>query len=344
MRGKSKRFLAVLVAIALFAVPAVAGAVGGLSGPLFGLQTARNGDLLVADASVGIEVISGNQLVGSVALPGATDVSAFNNVWWATTGAGESPQANTGQGLHRIVNGVATKVVDLFAFEEAANPDGNDPFDSNPYAVLALDKNKALVIDAGGNDLLQVNKAGKVKVIATFPDGLVSTDNIKSLAGCPESGADFCFLPDMMPAQAVPTSIALGPDGFYYVGELRGFPGPTNASSVWRINPNASWAECGASPDCVKVFDGGFTSIIDLDFHKGALYVAELDELSWAAVEIFGGGAGGTINKCNLNTLTCKVVAAEVPLITAITFDARGKLWATRNSLIPGAGEVFKVK
>jgi hypothetical protein len=44
---------------------------------------------------------------------------------------------------------------------------------------------------------------------------------------------------------------------------------------------------CGESPKCVKVFDGGFTSIIDLTFRKGRLYVAELDEKSWAAVEIF---------------------------------------------------------
>ena len=66
MRGTSKRLLSVLVVIGLLAVPAVAGAVGGLSGPLFGLQTARNGDLLVADASVGVEVISNNQLVDSV--------------------------------------------------------------------------------------------------------------------------------------------------------------------------------------------------------------------------------------------------------------------------------------
>jgi hypothetical protein len=342
MRGTSKRLLSVLVVIGLLAVPAVAGAVGGLSGPLFGLQTARNGDLLVADASVGVEVISNNQLVDSVSLPGATDVSAFKNVWWVTTGAGGSPEENTGQGLHRVVNGEVTKVVDLFAFEEMANPDGNDPFDSNPYAVMALNKGSALVVDAGGNDLLKVNKAGKVKVLATFPDSLVSTDNIKSLAGCPDSGADFCFLPDMMPAQAVPTSIAVGDDGNYYVGELRGFPGPTNESSIWRISPDASWAECGSSPDCVKVFDGGFTSVIDIDFHNGALYVAELDESSWAAVEIFGGGAGGTINKCNIDTQKCKVVASGVPLLTAITFS-RGKLWATQNSLIPGAAEVFKV-
>lgn len=47
----------------------------------------------------------------------------------------------------------------------------------------------------------------------------------------------------------------------------------------------------------MKVFDGGSTSIIDLVFGPdGDLYVAEMDELSWAAVEIFGAGAGGEVN------------------------------------------------
>ncbi|MEX2251019.1 MAG: hypothetical protein WD895_02970 [Acidimicrobiia bacterium] len=43
----------------------------------------------------------------------------------------------------------------------------------------------------------------------------------------------------------------------------------------------------------MKVFDGGFTSVIDLAFYKGRLYVAEFDEQGWAAVEIFQTGVGG---------------------------------------------------
>jgi len=94
----------------------------------------------------------------------------------------------------------------------------------------------------------------------------------------------------------------------------------------------------------VKVFDGGFTSIIDLVFHDGVLYVAELDELSWAAVEIFQDGSGGTISACSVQTLVCRVVRSGIPQLTAITFDDNGTLWATMNSLIPGAAEVFPIQ
>ncbi len=342
MRQPAKRTITLSVVIALLVIPAVAGAISGLAGPLFGLTTARNGDLLVADASVGIEVIRRDTLESTIPLPGVTDVSAGKQALWATTGAGDNPEADTGQALYRIRNGEPKLVVNLFQFEAEKNPDGNDPFDSNPFDVQALSSDSALVVDAGGNDLLRVSKNGRVRVLAVFPDDLVSTANIKELAGCPDSGADFCFLPDEMPAQATPTSVAIGPDGYYYVGELRGFPGPTGESSVWKVSPKASWAEC-PSRHCKKVFDGGFTSIIDLAWHKGRLYVAEMDEASWAAVEIFQDGVGGTINSCNVRRGTCRVVAEGIPQLTAITFDKRGRLWATQNSLVPGGAEVVEI-
>ncbi len=340
---RSKRLVVGLLVVGLVAVPAVAGAVSGLSGPLFGLATAHNGDILVADAGVGIETIHRNRVRTTVDLPGVTAVSAHGkNLLWATTGAGASPQEDTGQGLYRIVKGEPKLVVNLFQFESKKNPDKNDPFDSNPYDVQALSSKAALVVDAGGNDLLQVTDKGKVKVLAVFPDGLVSTENIKALADCPDSGADFCGLPDQMPAQSVPTSVAIGPDGHYYVGELRGFPGPTGESGIWRVSPKAKGEEC-PNRYCKRVFDGGFTSIVDLAFHKGKLYVAELDEQSWAAVEIFQTGVGGTISSCDIKKKRCKVVAEGIPQLTALTFDKKGKLWATRNSLVPGGAEVIRI-
>jgi sugar lactone lactonase YvrE len=337
------------VVVAILAVPAVAGGVGGFVSPLFGMTTAPNGDILVADAGDGIVAIRNGAIRPFATLPGVTDVSPIGRgSVWATTGAGESPQEDTGQGLYRASRGHTQLVANLFEFEAANNPDGVEPPDSNPYDVQSLGGRAALVADAGGNDLLRVDRHGNVEVLAVFPDELVSTANLQGLIGCPEpvdeSLAFICDIPEM-PAQAVPTSIAIGRDGSYYVGELKGFPAPSGESNIWRVAPGASWAECGVSPDCVKVFDGGFTSIIDLAFGPdGNLYVAELDEDSWAAVEFLGGGAGGTINSCNLHTLTCEVVETSIPMLTAITFGKDGSLWATTNALVPGAAEVIQVR
>jgi len=322
------------------------GDVSGLNGPLFGITSTRSGDLLAADASTGVLKIHRGRVSVKASIPGATDVSeAKDGDLWVTTGAGESPEADTGQGLWRVSHGRAKKVINLFEFEADNNPHPEGVPDSNPFDVQALKHDSALVVDAGGNDLLKVDKKGRVKVLATFPTRLASTANIKSLFGCPAGPPDICGLPDQIPAQATPTSVAIGPDGYYYVGELRGFPGPTNESSIWRVAPWANAAECGVSPQCVKVFDGGFTSIIDLAFGRdGKLYVAELDEASWAAVEITQTPTGGTINACRIRSGTCREVETDIPVLTSITFGKHGSLWATRNALTPGGAEIFRVR
>lgn len=318
----------------------------GFAGPLFGLATAQNGDILVADAGAGVATLDGTT---DIPQPGITDISTLGRgSMWASTGAGGDPEHDTGQALYRLSQGKNKLIVNLFAFEDENDPDdpdGTKPSDSNPFDVQSLGGQAALVADAGGNDLLRVNDRGQVEVLAVFPNELVSTESIKDLVGCPNE-SELCGLPPQIPAEAVPTSIAIGPDGYYYVGELKGFPAPTGASNIWRVSPDASWAECGSSPDCVKVFEGGFTSIIDLAFDEnGILYVAELDERSWFAVEFLDPAtlAGGTINACDLGTVMCSEVATGIPILTAITFDSDGNLWATKNALIPGLAEVIEI-
>lgn len=314
--------------------------------PLFGLATAPNGDILVADAGSGVATLDGNT---DIPLPGISDLSPLGRgSAWVLKGLTGNPGDNTGQALYRIAKGKKRLVADLFAFERDYNPDGAELIDSNPFDLEGISGQAAIVADAGANDLLRIDNQGNIHVLAVFPDELVSTDNVKSLIGCstiPEPDRPpICFLPPQIPAQAVPTSIAIGPDGYYYVGELKGFPAPVGVSNIWRVSPNADGAMCGSSPDCQKVFDGGFTSIIDMAFDgAGNLHVAELDESSWFAVEM-GAGVGGTINKCNTSTATCTEVATGIPILTAITFGKKGDLWATQNALIPGLAEVINVQ
>lgn len=312
---------------------------GEFAGPLFDLASAPNNEVLVADVGLGISNIFGaNQIV----LPGVTSIAPVGTgTMWATT-TGSETTANTGQALHRIWKGRTEMVANLFTFEKEFNPDAAN-VDSNPYAVFAKSANSAVVADAGANDLLRVDNKGNIELMAVFPPEMVSTENIKSLIGCPNP-ADICNLPDTMLAQAVPTSVVMGPDGYLYVGELKGFPAPTGESNIWRVSPNASGIMCGEDPDCVKAFDGGFTSIIDLAFNKdGILYVAEFDAETWFAVEVLGGGAGGTIKACNTQTMECEVIASGIPMLTSITFDKDGKLWATKDALIPNIAEVIEI-
>ena len=109
---------------------------------------------------------------------------------------------------------------------------------------------------------------------------------------------------------------------------------------MWRIEPNARNAKCGQSPLCTVVLDG-FTSIIDLQFGPdGRLYVAQINDGSWLAVELaaFGGAPiplGGSVHACNLTTKACSTVVSDEPVLTSITFRKSG-LWGATNSFFPG--------
>jgi hypothetical protein len=311
--------------------------------PLFGLDTAPNGDLLVADAGAGIVGLKDGKGKLIVELPGVTDMSPIGRgSMWAVTGGGEGDLAFK---VFLARRGRARPIADLLAFEEEFNPDGG-VIESNPFDVATLSGRNALVADAAGNDLLIVDRKGNVDWVATFPQELVSTDDIKELVGCPNPPPEFeeiCDLPPMMPADSVPTSVTIGPDGAYYVGELKGFPAPRNESRVWRIERGARHAECGTSPACSVVADG-FTSIIDLSSGRdGTVYVTEFDEASWFAVEI-GRPEGGTVNACNPKSWSCEELATGLLMSVATTEGKRGKVYTAIKVLIPGEAEVIRIK
>lgn len=313
--------------------------------PLFGIDTAWDGSLLVADAGAGIVRIRRGEGALITQLPGVTDMAPTWFGMFALTGGTTDPSRETPllRKLYRVVGRRVTQLADLGAFEASVNPDGG-AVDSNPFDVAALWNGSALVADAAANALLLVDHKGQVDWVATLPSELVPTDNIKHLVGCPSGPPSICNLPAQIPAEPVATSIAVGPDGAYYVGELKGFPAPTNRSRIWRIHPRARHARCGVSPDC-RVVAEGFTSIIDLTFGwDGTLHVVELDEASWFAIEGTMTPTGGTVNACRREpwsgSWTCDVEAAGLMMPTAATVDFRGKVNVLTNALVPGAARV----
>ena len=90
--------VAVIAALsALVLVPTTAQPIRVYEGPIFG-STTSGSSLLVADAGRGIVNGDTGALVG--AHPGADDVAVRSGGGlWATTGAGEDPEEDTGQGV-----------------------------------------------------------------------------------------------------------------------------------------------------------------------------------------------------------------------------------------------------
>jgi len=304
--------------------------------PLFGLASAPDNQLTVADAGAGITRLRLSNGTTSVITPlsGVTDTALQSpQVMYATT---SGVFGSSGWKLWRASGsgGPPTLLANLLEFEQKNDP-AQDGIDSDPFD-LALKGSNVYVADAAANDVLVWN--GKTDWVAMIPQHNIPTAPIKRVAGCPNGPADICGLPERFDADPVPTSAAIGPDGALYVGELTGFPASPEQSRIWKIDPAARHVVCGVSPQCVQV-KNGFTSIIDIIFGPdGKAYVLELDENSWLAAEN-GFGRGGTVNVCTLPSWTCTVRNSGLPFPTALAIK-EGKLYSTLFSVIPGQAQV----
>ena len=147
----------------------------------------------------------------------------------ATTGKESFGEAGAmlGDLVRAPLRGGKARVVARFGpYEATHNPDhgrghgpGDPPIDSDPYGLIAYNGGIA-VADAAGNDVLWVSPAGKISTLAVLP--LI-----------PEPTATGHVL-----SQAVPTSLAVGPDGSLYVGELGGAVANDKGDvNVYRIVP-----------------------------------------------------------------------------------------------------------
>lgn len=204
--------------------------------------------------------------------------------------------------LHMPASGNWRLMADVAAHEAAVNP-GGGPVDSNPFAVLA-EPGERIVSDAGANALLRVKANGDISTIATFPSRAQgrSTD-------------------------AVPTSVAIGPDGAYYVGELTGVPFATDAANVYRVVP-------GAAP---SIFLSGFTTIIDLAFGlNGELYVLE-----HSSAGPFFAGPGRLTRVAPNGARTVIVGSLDRP--TAVVVGDDGALYVSNHGTSVATGEVLKI-
>ncbi|AVR46382.1 hypothetical protein C7S20_14535 [Christiangramia fulva] len=261
---------------------------------------------------------------------------------------GGSDLAEDGE-LYRVSNGNVRMVADLGKFEKDNDPDAyegiqwkdqeceSDPPDfhagaqNNPFKVTALDGKTALVADAAGNTVLQATTTGEIdwKVLLTPP--LNESGDFKILS---ENEDLTCYV------QPVATSVAVGQDEYFYVGELTGaIPDgfPTGLSRVWKIRKDATHVVCNekVTSNDYELLVNGLTSIIDLEVGPdGLLYVVEYDKGSWFASFLPDFIQGGRISAYNTESgeLIKEVSGLEFP--SAITFDKKGDLWLLEKNVM----------
>jgi hypothetical protein len=192
-------------------------------------------------------------------------------------------------------------VADVAAYEAAVDPNGG-LIDSNPYGVLA-EAGSRLVVDAGANALFRVAADGTITTVAVFPSR-------------PNRSTD-----------SVPTAVAVGPDGAYYVGEATGAPFAAGAARIYRVVE-------GLAPE---VHLEGFKMIVDLAFGAdGSLYV-----LQFATGPVFFTGPGELTRVAPDGTRTTVIGGLQFPTSVAVGRD--GALYVTNRGTAPGVGEVLRI-
>lgn len=220
-------------------------------------------------------------------------------------GGNLATRAIMGQGFGRTVrfqpNGNWRYEDDIAGYEQSNNPDGNVP-DSNPYAILA-EPGQRVITDAGGNDLLRVGSNGSISTLAVFP-------------ARPGRNTD-----------SVPTSVVVGPDGAYYVGELTGVPFAVNNARIYRVVPGQPVATYGPT----------FSFIIDLAWGPdGHLYVLQFASQPGLT------GPGILYRLESDGTKTLVVTGLIAP--GGVAFGPDGALYISNMSVLAGDGEVLRIE
>jgi sugar lactone lactonase YvrE len=244
---------------------------------------------------------------------------------YVTIGLGRDPAARTngslgengpsfGQLIKVDASGGLHSVADVAGYEAANNPDSIFPPDSNPFGLLALGAGQ-LVTDAGGNDLLYVAADGTISTVAVFPNRLLPLPANPNV---------------LVPVQAVPTSVAIGPDGAIYVGQLTGVPFPVGGASVYRVVPGSTPTE----------FASGFTNIIDIAWgHDGNLYVLEI-----AAHSLRAGDHIGALIRVSPDGATKTTITENLVTPSALAIGTDGSFYVSTCGDCAGVGKVVKIQ
>jgi hypothetical protein len=191
-------------------------------------------------------------------------------------------------------------------------PGDETVYDSDPYDIVRYNGGYAIA-DAAANDVLWMSHDGTISMLTRLPT-------------VPMQFAGFTIN-----AQAVPTSLAVGPDGALYVGTLPGAPALPGTARIYRLVP-------GQSP---TVAASGLTAVTAIAFdHKGRLLALEYNIGGLLAPP----STPGALVRICLGTgaiTTLPVTGLSAP--TGLAVGHEGAVYVTNNGNSAGTGEVLRI-
>lgn len=234
---------------------------------------------------------------GKAYLFGLSDVATNGESIYAVLGLAawiEKPLTGMNRLVYRNASGEITTLFDFDNLEQERDPAGLGA-DSNATGIALAPDGTIWVSDAAGNWVAHLTSNGSVISVTPFPtvDG----------------------------EQAVPTGIAVGPDGRTYVTLLR-CQKPTGAKGgVARINDDGTF----------DIVASGFSMPIDVAFDpSGVMYVLEFAN-DYAP-------SSGKLTRITSDKVA-QVVLSQLNYPTSVAIDGRGRIYVVGMSN-PAGGEV----
>lgn len=227
-----------------------------------------------------------------------------------------------------------TSVSDIASYELANNPDGEN-ISSSPISFL-LDGNNFVVVDSSANDLLSVSTDGSnLRAIAVIPKQTIANPVFPPSNTPSVEPSEVPDSPEPPPVtefstQAVPTGIAKGPDGAYYVSIFTGFPFPEGGAKIYRVGSDGQ----------PTVYAENFTQLRDLAFDtEGNLYALQYaNQPSWT-----GNLNGSVIKVAPDGTRTTLLSGNGLEGPGGLAIGSDGSVYIANRSGVPGKGQVLRV-
>ncbi|MEZ4671848.1 MAG: ScyD/ScyE family protein [Anaerolineae bacterium] len=242
---------------------------------------------------------------------GAGSIVVTDDSYWVAVGDGPSVEGlEEGQHVAGVIqvakdDMAMEQFIDVGAWEAENNPDQNpDDLVSNPVDLALAEDGTLYIVDASGNSLISWTAADGLQLVAAWPmEGETA---------------------------AVPTAVALAPNGDIVVGFLGGFPFTSSRIEVW-----------GTDGTLKKTYDKKLNLVTDvLVTADGSIYAVQM--ASGFGDLGFNPDSGSVVKVTDDGV---EVIAENLPAPYGLAEDADGNFWASIHGIggEEGNGEVVMV-
>jgi sugar lactone lactonase YvrE len=241
---------------------------------------------------------------------GVADIDFIGASLYAVDSAGGASHGNSdvpNSVIHVNQDGTVAQIADLSAFLKAnpvKNPQPNDFEPDGTWYSLTHIGSDLYAVEPNHGELDKITLNGQVSRVVDISDSQ---------------------------GHIVPTSVAVGPDGNFYVGNLTPTPYTDGSAKILKITPTGD----------LSIFATGLTTVLGVAFDsQGRLYALESSTGNTPQPPFLVPGSGKVVRVSSSGSLETVVSGLTFP--TSMTFGPDGKIYVSNKGFAfkEGEGEI----